>query len=142
MQERVLYQDPHGVMITTARAVIGHRTYAVGQVNSISGHMVKPNRLVPISMVVVGFLLLGIFALTLAVGAAGGRGGWLVCGLTGVVLALLPIGIGGFLLLTRKPLYAIYIYTTGGQQEALSTADQSYADRVLAALHEALALRG
>ena len=119
MDEELVFEEGE-VKVTNARFVVTGQTYAMNGVTSVRQFVKKPNRVLPI---VIGIAGLATFAGTF-------------------VGALILLGIAVALWMAMKTEYSVLLSTAGGEARALSSKDQAYINRVVAALNDAIIKRG
>lgn len=119
MDEELVFEEGN-VKVTNARFVVSGQTYAMNGVTSVRQFEKKPNRVLPI---VIGIIGLATFAGT-------------------VIGAFILLGIAVAVWMAMKTEYSVLLSTAGGEARALSSKDQAYINRVVAALNEAIIKRG
>jgi hypothetical protein len=135
-QERQLVAEP-GVLVTSARVVVGQQTYPVAGISSVAPFTQRahnPPNGVGIGMMIVGALLVlggigqdftGGAVLTVIFGAA-------LVGGAALVFKFSP----------RKPdVHGVVITSAGAQFRALETTDLHQVSRVVGAINHALSMR-
>ena len=124
--ERVLFQDGN-VLVTSTRAVFARDTYAMANVTSVR-ELVEPR---PAIVALVGFLLLLVAAIWIAVDVA--SYGW------GVLL----VGVAMIVAFFRdKPKRWILVGTAGAETRAMYSLDPQWTRRVVEAMNAAIVSRG
>jgi Family of unknown function (DUF6232) len=116
------------IFVSNARIVVKSTTYPLGHVTSVTPFTIPPKRAWPIVCVVLGTMM--------TLGALSSK--------AYAVIALgLPMLLGGVLVLViRKAKHAVYITTSAGRVELLATDDIQFAQRLSAALSQAMIARG
>ena len=61
-KETTFYSDERGVHITNARAIVGATTYSMANITSVSMAVKPADRIAGIVLIIVGFIILAIFA--------------------------------------------------------------------------------
>jgi hypothetical protein len=117
--EREFFSDK-GVRVTQTRFVVNDQTYAMTGITSIRREIVKPSRLWPIVVIVLGMglaLMADVFGLFIA-------------------------GAGAFFLWKRKPDYTVMLQTASGESQALRSQDGPWINGIVSAVNEAIVARG
>ena len=126
-EERVFYADANGVRISASRLVFGSHTYATRNVSS--AFFIEERGITwPAYLVIVGGLGL------LAWGALGSPT-WGVVGFLGIVSGLFNLSRK-----KRRRNYSIRLTTAKGPVLVLASRNRAYVDRIVPALHKAMAL--
>jgi hypothetical protein len=139
--ERVLLSEP-GVQVTSARFVVGHQTYPIMGITSVTQFYVpKPSSTVATGCglaFVFGFFPAFIFAV-LAFSSGSAALGW-TAGFFGLAgLAVVGISIGTASVPNK---YGVAITSAGSQVRPLVSQDLGHVQRVVGALNHALSMRG
>lgn len=121
------YYASHNVLVTSARAVMGGRTFAMANVTAVSPSVTRPRRGIPLML-----LIVGVFT------AIGSLSSSIVLALVGLVLA---VG-GGFWLKSLKPTYAVNIGSASGESRAMASQDWNEIAAIVAAITQAIVERG
>lgn len=119
MDETTFFEH-EGVRVTNSRFIVDGQTFAMTNITSVKPLEQKPNRVLPIILIVIGI----IPALNDAYG--------------GLVLTL----IGVIWLAMQKTTYHVMLHTAGGETSALKTFQKEYLQRVVTALNNAIVHRG
>lgn len=119
MQETTFFEY-EGVRVTNTRFIVDGQTFAMNNITSVKPLEKRPNRLLPVLLIVLG-------ALPAINGAYGG-------------LALSLVGVVWFVL--QKTVYHIMLHTSGGETSALKTYQKEYLQKVVTALNNAIVHRG
>lgn len=120
--------DANGVKITSTRAILGGKTYAMSNISSVSIGMIPANR-------GKGYLALLIGAFVLLAGIADASAG-------GVVAGLLFLAVGYVLGILPKDTYLVKLGSASGEMDALSSTDRDFIDGIVNAMNEAIIQRG
>lgn len=117
------------VKITNLRAIFGTKSYEISNITSASIEAREPKLFIPIFFAV----NLGICSVLVAISNLEEFGRWLQIGLY--------VGIAGilFFLISRKTKYRVQIKNPVSELSVLETDDGNYAERVVRAVHEAIA---
>lgn len=124
--------DGQPVEITTARAVVKGKTYAVKNITSVAVATIPASRLNGILLAVIGAAVL-FFA-----------SGSILAGRTtfeinpGHVVGLILFALGVALAVLTKAKYAVKIHTAGVEQDMLVSTDYAAISRVVEALNRAI----
>lgn len=125
-QERILYQNASGALVSTTRAVLSGVTYPIASISSV--------RMVTIAASCWGPSLIVLGVLALAVGFGGRSMG---VGIFGGLMLLIGIAI------TAAPKeHAIVLVTTGGENLALKSTDHAAIATIVEAMNQAIIERG
>lgn len=119
-QEKIFF-DRNGVKVTSARFIVGTRTYAMQGVTSVKQAAKHPSRVLPIAFGIIGILL-----------ALDDKALIGTCLLVFAVLAWL----------LQKADWIVVLSSASGEQQALTSKDRAYIDAVISALNESLVYRG
>jgi Family of unknown function (DUF6232) len=125
VSEQTFFNEGH-VQVTRTRVVIGNRTYPVNGITSIRTADIPPN--------VMKAFMLGLLGVVIIIAARGTA--------EAIVLGLIMIGVAVYLFMNAKSTHSIFFGTAGGEQEALSSFDSAYVNRVASAINDALTARG
>ena len=128
--ETTYYQDG-SIMVTNACAVLGSKTYAMANITSVSMGVIPANRTPGI---VVGIIGLAILVCSASRGSNSSGGG--------IIAGLVVLAIGVAIAFAVKTQYVVKIGSAFGESNALSSADQSYIQKVVNAVNEAIIKRG
>jgi hypothetical protein len=133
MYETQLLAEP-GVVVTTARFVVGFQTYPISSITTVAPFTVQPSR--------GGAYLLGAFVSLPALGTL--LGGASLGSGTGIFFGLVLAGIAALCFwhgAQKKAEHGLLVATSGMQVRALVTHDLGQVQRVLGALNHAIASR-
>ena len=126
-QEQVFYSDGAGVRVSSSRLIVEATTYALSGITSVSAVRLKAKRGPAIWTTIIGLLLAVIgFTTTAALGIVG--------------IVILAIGVLWFFLI--KDNFVVRIHTAGGETDAVISTDESYIQKIIAALNDAIVHRG
>ena len=126
-QEQVFYSDEAGVRVSSTRFIVGATTYALSGITSISAVRYKAKRSPAIWTAIIGLLLAVIGFSTTA-----------VLGIVGIVI--LAIGVLWFFLI--KDNFVVRVHTAGDETDAVVSTDESYINKIISALNDAIIHRG
>lgn len=123
MDEKVFF-DEGNVRVTNARFIVDNHTYAMNGVTSVKTHLTDPDRKGPLGLILAGLVLFFV--------------------LDGVakIVGLAVGGLGVWLLMQQKSTHAVVLNSASGEAQALTSQDEPYIGRVVAALNDALIHRG
>lgn len=119
MDEQVVLEEGN-VKVTNTRFIVAGQTYAMNGVTSVEQFAKKPARIVPI--------VIGIGGLIALSGS--------------VIFAIILLGIAAALWIFQKATYSVLLSTSSGKAQALTSKDEQYISRVVAALNDAIISRG
>ena len=126
-QEQVFYSDEAGVRVSSTRFIVGATTYALSGITSISAVRYKAKRSPAIWTAIIGLLLAVIGFSTTA-----------VLGIVGIVI--LAIAVLWFFLI--KDNFVVRVHTAGDETDAVVSTDESYINKIISALNDAIIHRG
>jgi len=127
--EKTYFSDD-AITVTSSRAVIGGKTYAMANITSVSKAKRPPNTSGATVLVVLGALMfLCAFA---------GTNTGLFVGLPGVVLA----AIGVVMFMRATPDFIVRLGSASGEANALVHKDEAYIQQIVAAVSAAIVDRG
>jgi hypothetical protein len=129
MEEKEYYSDG-SVIVTSARAVISNKTYAMQHITSVSAARIPPKTGVP-ALLTIG----GGFMLLMALVTEQWRGSCITFG-----AILLVFGIA--MLALAKNRYSVRIASSSGETDALVSRDKGYIQRIVDAISQAIIERG
>jgi hypothetical protein len=119
-QEQEFLNDK-SVRVTDTRVVVNDRTFAMGQVTSVRSTIRPPHRLTPVLMLLIGAVI-ALDKQYLGIG-------------------LLAFLIGATWLLLARTRYTVHLKSASGEDEALTSPNQKFVDRVVAAINAAIVYR-
>jgi ribosomal protein S27E len=117
--EKVYYRAG-GVRVTSARAILDGKSYAMAQITSVEAVEIPPNTKAAVALIVCGAIL--------AIPTCG--------------LALILLIVGIIVYGTARPYYAVCVASASGEAHALIGPDPEPIDRVVAAINQAIVERG
>ena len=120
-KEKVYHEDTD-VVVSSSRAILFGKTYAMANVTSVVMHTESPNYVLPGLLCIVGVMLL--FNLDIRL--------W----------AIITILVGGIWCALLKPKYWIRIGSSSGEANAFWSADQNYIQKIVACMNQAIVERG
>lgn len=124
MEETEFYKNGN-VSITNARFMVGSTTYAMNGVTSVKRGQTNPSKVGPVIMAIIGIIV--VFAAATLMSKA-----------IGVVVVLLAIAWFKAI----KPDYIVFLNSSSGESQALSSKDEQYIDDVINSLNNAIIHRG
>ncbi|HAH9728812.1 TPA: QacE [Escherichia coli] len=124
MAEKEFYRNGN-VIISDSRFIVGTTTYAMSGVTSVKRGERKPSRIAPVIFTLVGLIVL--FSGT----------EWTH---KGIGIFIILAGIAWFR--SIKTEYLVFLNSSSGESQALSSTDKNYIDQVILHLNEAIIYRG
>lgn len=118
--DETTYFEHEGVKVTNARFVVDGQTFTMSNITSVKPLQKKPSRVTPIILIILG-----------VVAAVYGTYGGLVLSVVGAVWYAM-----------QKTVYHIMLHTAGGETSALKTYQETYLQKVVTALNNAIVHRG
>lgn len=112
MSEEVFFERGD-IKVTSARVIFGAQTYALSGVTSVRNTEIKPEKLWPIILIVVGLFL-----------------------------CVIPSIIGIIWLVKMKTEYAVTFATAGGEVRAFTSQDGALVTEIVNAINNAIVHRG
>ncbi|HEY4437990.1 MAG TPA: DUF6232 family protein [Lelliottia sp.] len=124
MEEKEFYRNGN-VSITNARFIVGSTTYAMNGVTSVKRGQTDPSKVGPVILAIIGLAMVFMAAafLTKAIGVV-------------IVIA----AIAWFKAI--KPDYMVFLNSSSGESQALTSQDKQYIDDVINSLNNAIIHRG
>lgn len=145
MSETVFYEDGT-VRITSARAILGNKTYVMANITSVSMGKTPVNKSLGVLLMIIGFgfAFLRVFSLIQVMGIATQLGISLFNFSDFVVLALgIGVGLVGlFLIRSQKPSYVVRIGSASGESDGLVSKSKDYIIQIVNAINDAIVKRG
>lgn len=147
--EVTIYQND-GVLITSTRAVLGAKTYAMSNITSVTSVIVPANKTLSILIATFGALMMlccGCYGFyNFFIGIAGDSTQYAIGSLLAVAIPII-LGVlvlaGGIALYTRtKPDYAVVIGSSSGEIKALMSKDKEHIMAIVNAMNDAIIRRG
>jgi len=119
------------VKITNLRAMIGPKTYAMSNIDSVRMHVKEPKLFVPVFFM----LMAAICSALVAVSNLDDLSHFLEIGLF--------IGGGGFIffLLSTRTKYSVRVRSSAGELNIMEANDKDSVERIVSAMNEAISLR-
>ena len=128
-QNEVIYYQGSGVRVTSTRAILGAKTYAMANITSVSASKKSANRAPGVIIALIGLIIAGF--------AAASNGGG--CGITiGVVLLIAGIAVT----VTAKNKYIVRIGSASGEANALESTNKEHIKKIVGAMNKAIVQRG
>lgn len=124
MSEIEFYKN-NNVTITNSRFIVGSTTYAMNGVTSVKRGQTTPSK--------AGAVILGIIALIMVFAASS-------IVMKGIGILLILAAVAWFRAI--KPEYIVFLNSSSGESQALSSSDKQYIDDVIGSLNEAIIHRG
>ena len=128
--EAVFYSDEQGVRVTSARLIVGPKTYAMRNITSVATRRTNPSYVGPVLSCLLGalFALIGFNAVSQSPGK--------------VVLGIVLLVLGVFWAKIMKPDHHLRISSSAGDSSALESKNKNYIDGIVHAINEAIIHRG
>jgi len=118
------------VKITNLRTVVGTKTYPISDITSVN--ITKQEKSKRPFLVVIGGILLVIWAMLDQTAQ--------FAELFNIGIAIIVASITFFIL--AKPTYTVQIWSASGESNILRSTDQSYVQRIVGAMNQAIASKG
>lgn len=123
--ERIYFEaEKESVKITSARVIVGQKTYAMSGITSVGFVVQKPKRLLPFALLIGGLLLAKS-------NPEASIWHWLSLAAPGALW-----------LIVQKTAYALQINSASGEQKAMTGNDGGFVRKVVAAINQAIVERG
>ena len=119
------------VKITNLRVIVGMKNYAISKITSVNMRVDEPNLFLPIFFTV----NMGVCSILIAIS---NMEAYAQCLQTGLYTSITGILL---FLVSRKTKYSVTIRSVAGELRILETNDKELVERVIAAIHAALALQ-
>lgn len=129
MAEETIYQDS-SIQVTTSRAILREKTYAMANVTSVSMYTQPANRTAGIFITIIGGLA---FLVGMTAGPDARCALWF-----GVIM----LAVGLIAAITPKASHWVRIGSASGEANALSSADPEYIRKIVTAMNDAIVRRG
>jgi hypothetical protein len=120
MAEETVFFEEGNVKVTNARFLTFGKTHSMNGITSVTKYQITPSRKGPIIVAVIG-LLAFIFKWYIAV-------------------IILAAAVAWFI--SQKKKYSVQLSSASGDNEALTSTNEEYIDKVVAALNDAIVHRG
>lgn len=130
VDEATFYTDEQGVRVTSARLIVGSKTYAMRNITSVATRRSSPSYAGP---VIAGLLGLGFVLAGFAVNPHNS---------TNVILGALIAALGVLWTRVLKPDHHLQISSSAGESSALASKRKDYIDEIARAINEAIIHRG
>jgi hypothetical protein len=118
--EETQFINESNALVTSSRIVLVGKTFATRNVGSVGMYEVKPGRVFPILLILVGVL---------------------VCLGGAIPFGAVMVGIGGIWLYLAKSTFQVKLMAGGGEVLALQSKDRPYIQRVHDAIASAISVR-
>lgn len=118
--DETTFFEYESVRVTNTRFIVDGQTFAMNNITSVKPMEKKPNRVVPIVLIVLGVLP----------------------AINGAYAGLVLSAIGAIWFAMQKTVYHIMLHTAGGETSALKTNQKEYLQQVVTALNNAIVHRG
>jgi hypothetical protein len=115
--DETIFQEA-GITVTKAMLTTPTKGISIANTAGVSKWVKVPSKKTPIILIVVGVLTLFI------------------------VVGLIPLIIGIVMLVKNKSSYVVLLDTSSGKSEAFESKDEAFVDRIVVAVHKAIAARG
>ncbi len=119
MEEKTFFEYEN-VKVTNARFLVDGQTFAMSNITSVASAQDDPSRVGPILMMIVGFA---------------------ICA-SNIFVGLVVAALGAWWLWKQKSTYHVMLKTSGGETKALTSNQEDYVRKVIAALNDAIVHRG
>lgn len=123
--EEVQFYNNGNVSITNSRFMVGSTTYAMNGVTSVKRGQTEPSKAAPVILAIIGVIML-FAAATLM--------------FKGIGILLVAVAVVWFRAI--KPEYIVFLNSSSGESQALSSTDKNYIDDVIKSLNDAIIHRG
>lgn len=124
MEEKFFYQNS-GITVTNSRFITYTRTYAIRNISSVYTAIIKPNRLFPILLILVGLSM-----------CFSNSSNYSNQNLLYLGIGMSIIGIAWLLL--QKTKYVVAISSNAGESKSLISEDKFLVETIVSALNEAI----
>lgn len=128
----VSYYQEGDITITSARAMLGSKTYAMANITSVSMGTIPPDRALGVLVVLVGLLISVCSGMAVLENNNAG----------GIFLGLIVVGVGVVIAASKKTKYVVKIGSASGESNALVATDEEYIQKIVDAVNEAIIMRG
>lgn len=128
--DETTYYDEGGVKITSARAVLGGKTYSMSNITSVSASAKSPPLFIPLI-----FGLVGMYFVMMAM--TGDRNN-----LIWWIVAAACIAIGVVIYRVTPTMHTVRIGSASGEANAYSTSSKAQIEKIVAAINDAIVKRG
>jgi len=132
-REEYVILDEAAISVTSARLIASGQTYAMSGITSVKQGVTYPPKLWPILMILVGFILM------LAVLNSHDPNAPMAAGMGSSIFLLV---VGFLWLRSKRPVYAVVLTSASGETKAYTSTDQSFVDRIIKAINDAIVHRG
>lgn len=119
MEEKMFYETGD-ISVSNSRFIVDGQTYAMGNVTSVKTGEEKANKATGVILALIGFFTL--------------------FGSIWVGLIILIVGVLAFI--GAKDKYSVVLSTSSGENQALTSEDKAYIEKVVFALNESIVSRG
>lgn len=133
MEEKVLYENGN-VKVTSARFIVGNKTYQLGQINS-SEPLVEKMKTPTLKYILMG---LGILV---SLAALGNMGESFIGAIVGAAFGGAIAYVGYKFINKPDDIYHVQITTSSGEASALSSTDSEHISNIVNAINDGLAMR-
>ena len=122
MEEREFFSSDN-VYVSLTRFVVFGKTYAMSGVTSVKASSINPSRFWPVSLIIIGVLLL-------------------LVGGNAIIFGLCSLALAVCLWITQRPEYVVMLSLSSGEAQALRSRDRDYVASVVQALNDCIVARG
>ncbi|KAB2902829.1 MAG: hypothetical protein F9K35_03600 [Burkholderiaceae bacterium] len=119
MEEKTFFEYEN-VKVTNARFLVDGQTFAMSNITSVASAQDDPSRVGPILVMLFGFAMCA----------------------SNLVAGLIVAAIGALWWWKQKSTYHVMLKTAGGETKALTSNQEDYVRKVIAALNDAIVHRG
>lgn len=143
MSQETVYFQKENVTITSTRATIGAKTYAMADVTSASLSVIPANRVPGIMLAVVsGLISLASVILVVVALILYGSDPTISCCIGLAVVTTLTNILGIIRAIRAKPKYIVRVGSVTGESDALVSEDEPWAREIVQAMNRAIIERG
>lgn len=130
VNEATFYTDEQGVSVTSARLIVGSKTYAMRNITSVATRRSGPSYVGP---VVAGLLGVGLVLAGFAVNPRNA---------SDIIFGALIVSLGVLWARVLRPDHHLQISSSAGESSALASKKKDYIDGIAHAINEAVIHRG
>ena len=128
MDTETTFFQSDDIVVTNARFIVGSQTFAMRGITSVQAIKIPPSD--------GGSTITVVFGLIVAVAGFAIR--LYLLGFLGVLL----LGLGVWLAMRQKPIYAVVLRTAGGEVTAYQSNDWNYISQIIEALNQSIVSHG
>jgi hypothetical protein len=130
-----MFLKESNIYVSNTKIVLSGTTYATANITSVAKRFTPPSRGCAITLIIFGVLAFLAALVAFKAAQAGQSVG-------GVFLAALILAAGILWFRALKTTYHVVLASASGEQQGLSSKDNSLVDRVVAAITDAITHRG